>query len=53
MKHGATEGKYYQLQKNGTHTLFEYANGRKGYKISKHHMIAQRKSNVPYIILKF
>ncbi len=36
-----TNGKYYELQEDGTHTLFNWANNKKGREISKGHKIAR------------
>ena len=38
----ATDGKYYVLQADGTHTLYEYVKGKQGKEISKGHRLRQQ-----------
>ncbi len=37
-----TDGKYYVLQADGTHTLYEYVKGNKGKEICKGHRLRQK-----------
>jgi hypothetical protein len=37
-----TDGKFYELQADGTHTLYEYVKGKRGEEISKGHRLREK-----------